>query len=50
MLEGVGAVLAGAVAATLSVPAAYLLVGVLVLVMSVSALRTVAAAGVPQPA
>ena len=49
VLEGVGAVLAGAVAAALSVPAAYLLVGVLVLAMSVPALRTVAAAGVPQP-
>ena len=41
--------LAGGVAATLSVPAAYLLVGLLVLVMSLSALRTVATAGVPQP-
>ena len=50
VLEGVGAVLAGAVAATLSVPVAYLLVGLLVLAMSLSALRTVATAGVPQPA
>ena len=50
VLEGVGAVLAGAVAAILSVPVAYLLVGLLVLVMSLSALRTVATAGVPQPA
>jgi hypothetical protein len=49
VLEGAGAVLAGGVAATLSVPAAYLLVGLLVLVMSLSALRTVATAGVPQP-
>src|SRR4051812_11952968 len=50
VLEGAGAVLAGAVAATLSVAAAYLLMGVLVLAMSLSALRTVATAGVPQPA
>jgi MFS family permease len=50
VLEGVGAVLAGAVAAILSVPVAYLLVGLLVLVMSLSALRTVATARVPQPA
>jgi MFS family permease len=49
VLEGAGAVLAGGVAALLSVPAAYLLVGLLVLAMSLSALRSVATAGVPQP-
>ena len=49
VLEGAGAVLSGAVAATLSVPAAYLLVGVLVLAMSLPALRSVAAGGLPQP-
>ena len=47
VLEGIGAVLAGAVAAAISVPAAYLLIGVLVLVMSVPALRSVPAGGVP---
>ena len=49
VLEGAGAVLAGVVAATLSVPAAYLLVGALVLAMSLAALRGLATAGVPQP-
>jgi hypothetical protein len=49
VLEGAGAVLAGVVAATLSVPMAYLLVGVLVLGMSVAALRGVPTTGVPQP-
>jgi MFS family permease len=49
VLEGAGAVLAGVVAAILSVPMAYLLVGVLVLGMSVAALRGVPTTGVPQP-
>jgi predicted MFS family arabinose efflux permease len=50
VLEGAGAVLSGAVAASLSVPAAYLLVGVLVLGMSVAALRSVPAPGAARPA
>ena len=49
VLEGAGAVLAGGVAAAVSVPVAYLLIGGLVLAMSLSALRGVATAGVPQP-
>jgi predicted MFS family arabinose efflux permease len=50
VLEGAGAVLAGGVAAAVSVPVAYLLVGGLVLGMALSALRSAAAEGVPQPA
>ena len=50
VLEGIGAVLAGAVAVAVSVPMAYLLVGVLVLGMSLAALRGATTAGVPQPA
>jgi predicted MFS family arabinose efflux permease len=50
VLEGAGAVLAGGVAAVLSVPAAYVLVGVLVLAMSLPALRSVSPGRVPQPA
>ena len=49
VLEGAGAVLAGGVAAAVSVPVAYLLIGGLVLGMSLTALRGAAAAGVPQP-
>lgn len=49
VLEGAGAVLAGGVAAAPSVPAAYLLVGVLVLAMSLPALRSASTGGVPQP-
>jgi predicted MFS family arabinose efflux permease len=49
VLEGVGALLAGAVAAAVSVPMAYLLIGGLVLGMSLAALRRVGTAGVPQP-
>ena len=44
VLEGAGAVLAGGVAAAVSVPVAYLLIGGLVLGMSLTALRAVAAA------
>jgi hypothetical protein len=50
VLEGAGAVLAGGVAAAVSVPVAYLLIGCLVLAMSLSALRGIQASGVPQPA
>jgi hypothetical protein len=49
VLEGAGAVLAGGVAAAVSVAAAYLCVGVLVLVMSLAALRSAVTGGVPQP-
>jgi predicted MFS family arabinose efflux permease len=49
VLEGIGAVLAGGVAAAFSVPMAYLLIGALILGMSLSALRGVATTGVPQP-
>ena len=51
VLEGAGAVLAGGVAAAVSVPVAYLLIGGLVLGMSLAALRGAAAAAatVPQP-
>jgi hypothetical protein len=38
------------VAAAVSVPVAYLLIGCLVLAMSLSALRGIQASGVPQPA
>jgi predicted MFS family arabinose efflux permease len=48
VLEGAGAVLAGGVATALSVPAAYLIVGVLVLGMAVPALRSVSRGRVPQ--
>jgi hypothetical protein len=49
VLEGVGAVLAGAAAATFSVPVAYLLMGAVVLGMALTGLRAAATAGVPQP-
>jgi predicted MFS family arabinose efflux permease len=50
VLEGAGAVLAGGVAAAVSVPVAYLLIGCLILAMSLTALRGIQASGVPQPA
>jgi len=49
VLEGAGAVLAGGVAAALSVSAAYLLAGVLLLGMAVVALRGSVTAGAAQP-
>jgi predicted MFS family arabinose efflux permease len=48
VLEGAGAVLAGGVAAVLSVPAAYLLMGVLLLAMTLTAMRGVASERAPQ--
>jgi hypothetical protein len=49
VLEGLGALLAGGVAAAVSVPMAYLLIGGLVLGMSLTALRSVGSGGVTQP-
>jgi predicted MFS family arabinose efflux permease len=50
VLEGVGALLAGGVAAVLSVPAAYLLSGALLLVTAAAALRGSVTERAPQPA
>ena len=50
VLEGAGALLAGGVAAALSVPAAYLLTGVLLLVTAAAALRVSVTERAPQPA